>query len=86
MSYSLREAKEGVSCEQKIIEPPGTLLAGYMTERTEMRNYELWSMKMEARRAPVQPPTAPSVGGEMVMKRSLLYYTVDQKGCTGSVF
>lgn len=63
-------------CEEKRLEPPETLLAGYMTERTEMRNSELWSMKMEARRALFQPPTAPSLGGEMVMKRSLLYNTV----------
>lgn len=61
------------------MEPPGTLLAGYVTERTEMRNSELWSMKMGARRALFQPPTAPSLGGEMVLKRSLLYNTVNAR-------
>lgn len=68
-----------MSREQKRIEPPGTLLAGYMAERTEMRNSELWSMKMGARRALFQPPTAPSLGGEMVLKRSLLCNTVDAR-------
>lgn len=53
----LGRQKEAVLCEE-------TLLAGYMTERTEMRNSELWSMKMEARRALFQPPTAPSLGGK----------------------
>lgn len=33
-------------------------------------------MKMKARRALFQPPTAPSLGGERVMTRSLLYNTV----------
>lgn len=60
-----------MSCEQKRIESPGTLLDGYLTERTEP-----WSMKMKARRAELQPPKAPGLRGEMVMKRLLLYNTV----------
>lgn len=45
--------KEAVSYEQKRIESAGTLLAGYMTERTEMQNSEPWSMKMKARKGTV---------------------------------
>lgn len=59
----LGRQKEAVSCEQKIIEPSGALVAGSMTERTEMWNSELWSVKMKARRALFQSPTAPSLRG-----------------------